>query len=53
MNTTGASRGGDRQFLQAIARSGYGIIAAAAAAIRAVCAQSVVSMKFYRRQAIV
>jgi len=26
MNTTGASRGGDRQILQVIARIGYGII---------------------------
>jgi hypothetical protein len=53
MSTTLKSRGGDRQILQVIARSGYGIIAAAAAAIRAVCSQSVVTMKPYRRQAIV
>jgi len=53
MNTTGESRGGDRQILQVIARSGYGIIATAAAAIRVVCAQSVVTMKSYRRQVIV
>jgi len=53
MNTTGESRCGDRQILQVIARRGYGIIAAAAAAIRAVCAQSFVTMKSYRRQAIV